>query len=52
MDRVIVFYHKDSDTMNIWFGNPEDEFICEEAEEGIILKKDKNVKTIGIEKLY
>jgi uncharacterized protein YuzE len=52
MDRVIVYYHKDSDTMNIWFGNPEDEFICEEAEEGIILKKDKNVKTIGIEKLY
>lgn len=52
MDKVIVYYHKDSDTMDIWFGNPEDEFICEEAGEGIILKKDKNGKTIGIEKLY
>ena len=52
MDRVIVYYHKDSDTMDIWFGNPEDEFMCEEAGEGIILKKDKNGKVIGIEKLY
>lgn len=52
MDKVLVHYHKDSDTMDIWFGNPEDEAICEEAGEGIILKKDKNGKTIGIEKLY
>ena len=52
MDKVVVYYHKNSDTMDIWFGNPEDEFICEEAGEGIILKKDKNGKTIGIEKLY
>jgi uncharacterized protein YuzE len=52
MDKVIVYYHKDSDTMDIWFGNPEDEFMCEEAGEGIILKKDKSGKTIGIEKLY
>jgi uncharacterized protein YuzE len=52
MDRVIVYYHKDSDTMDIWFGNPEEEFMCEEAGEGIILKKDRNGKVIGIEKLY
>lgn len=52
MDKVMVYYHKDSDTMDIWFGNPEDEVVCEEAGEGIILKKDKNGKTIGIEKLY
>lgn len=52
MGKVMVYYHKDSDTMDIWFGNPEDEVICEEAGEGIILKKDKNGKTIGIEKLY
>jgi uncharacterized protein YuzE len=52
MDKVVVYYHKDSDTLDVWFGNPEDEFMCEEAGEGIILKKDKNGKTIGIEKLY
>ena len=52
MDKVIVYYHKETDTMDIWFGNPEDEYICEEAGEGIIFKKNKNGKVIGIEKLY
>ena len=52
MDKVVVYYHKESDTLDIWFGNPEDEFMCEEAGEGIIFKKDKSGKTIGIEKLY
>lgn len=41
MDRVMVKYHKESDTMDIWFGNPEDEYICEETGEGVIFKKGK-----------
>ncbi|MBI5026154.1 MAG: DUF2283 domain-containing protein [Nitrospirae bacterium] len=52
MDKVVVYYHRDTDTMDIWFGNPEDESICEEAGEEIILKKNKDGKVIGIEKLY
>lgn len=52
MDRVIVYYHKESDTMDIWFGEPKDEFSCEEAGEGVILKKNKEGKVIGLEKLY
>ena len=52
MDKVIVYYHKETDTMDIWFGNPEDEYISEEAGEGIILKKNKDGRVIGIEKLY
>ncbi len=52
MEKVIVRYHKESDTLDIWFGNPKDEYLCEEAGEGIIFKKDKKGKIIGIEKLY
>jgi len=52
MDKVIVYYHKETDTMDIWFDDPGDEYICEEAGEGIILKKNKDGKVIGIEKLY
>ncbi len=52
MEKVVVYYHRDSDTLDIWFGNPDDESICEEAGEGIILKKNKDGKIIGIEKLY
>jgi len=52
MDKVIIHYHKQTDTMDIWFGNPTNEYLCEEVGEGVILKKDKNGKVIGIEKLY
>lgn len=52
MDKIVIYYHKESDTLDVWFGNPEEEYICEEAGEGIILKKDRNGKIIGFEKLY
>ncbi len=52
MDKVVVYYNRESDTMDIWFCNPEDETISEEAGDGVILKKDKDGKVIGIEKLY
>lgn len=52
MDKVTVYYHKELDTLDIWFGDPKDEYVCEEAGEGIIFKKDVNGKVIGIEKLY
>ncbi len=52
MEKVIIYYSKESDTMDIWFGNPEDEYISEEVREGLILKKNKKGTIIGIEKLY
>ena len=52
MEKVIIYYSKESDTMDIWFGNPEEEYISEEVGEGLILKKNKKGKIIGIEKLY
>lgn len=52
MEKVTVHYQKEADTLDIWFGNPDDEYISEEAGEGIILKKNKKGETIGIEKLY
>ena len=52
MEKVTIYYSKESDTMDIWFGNPEDECVSEEAGEGLILKKNKAGKIIGIEKLY
>lgn len=41
MDKVIVYYHKKSDTLDVWFGDPKDEHSCEEAGEGVILKKQR-----------
>jgi len=51
MDKMKIVFDKLGNTLDIWFGNPEDEVISEEVGDGIILKKDVNGKTIGIEKL-
>jgi len=52
MEKVAIYYSKESDTMDIWFGSPDDEYISEEVGEGLILKKDRQGKIIGVEKLY
>jgi uncharacterized protein YuzE len=50
MEKVKVFYNKETDTLDIWFDNPEEEYSCDEIGDGTILKKNKNGKIIGIEK--
>jgi len=52
MDKVKVFYNKETDTLDVWFDEPKNEVSCEEVGEGTILKKNKDGKVIGIEKLY
>lgn len=46
MGKINIHYNRESDTLDIWFGNPLDEAICEEAGEGIIFKKDKKKVTL------
>jgi len=50
--KLIVIHNREMETLDIWFDDPNKEVICEELGEGIILKKDKNNKVIGIEVLY
>ncbi len=52
MDQVKVFYDRKGSTLTVWFGNPHDEYICEETGEEVILMKDKNGRVIGFEKLH
>ena len=52
MEKVKVYYNKETDTLDIWFDNPEDEYSCDEVGEGTILKKNREGKVIGVEKLY
>ena len=51
MDKVKVFYDRDGNTLTVWFGEPKDEYICEETGEEVILIKDKGGHVIGFEKL-
>ena len=51
MADVKVVYDPDGETLTVWFGNPLDEFICEETGEEVILMKDRAGTVIGFEKL-
>jgi uncharacterized protein YuzE len=51
MGQVKVFYDRTGNTLTIWFGDPMNEYICEETGDEIILMKDNDGRVIGFEKL-
>jgi hypothetical protein len=52
MDPVKVFYDQRGSTLTVWFGDPQDEYVCEETGEEVILIKDRSGRVIGFEKLH
>jgi uncharacterized protein YuzE len=51
MAEVKVYYDKVGNTLTVWFGNPQDEYISEETGDEVILMKDNQGQVIGFEKL-
>ena len=51
MANVKVYYDRTGNTLTVWFGNPQDEHVCEETGEEVILMKDEGGRVIGFEKL-
>ena len=51
MAQVKVYYDETGNTLTVWFGNPQEEYVSEETGDEIILMKDKTGKVIGFEKL-
>ena len=51
MAHVKVFYDETGNTLTVWFGNPQDEHVCQETGDEVILMKDNSGKVIGFEKL-
>jgi uncharacterized protein YuzE len=51
MAEVRIHYDQEGNTLTVWFGNPQEEYICEETGEEVILMKDKSGRVIGFEKL-
>jgi uncharacterized protein YuzE len=49
--QVKVYYDREGNTLTVWFGNPKDEYICEETGEEVVLMKNKKGQVIGFEKL-
>lgn len=51
MAQVKVYYDQEGNTLTVWFGDSQDEYICEETGEEVILMKNKLGQVIGFEKL-
>ena len=51
MAQVKIFYDKEGSTLTVWFSDPEEEYVCEETGEEVVLMKNKSGRVIGFEKL-
>lgn len=51
MEQVKVFHDRTGNTLTVWFGSPQDEYVCEETGQEVILMKDRTGRVIGFEKL-
>ena len=51
MEQVKVFHDRRGNTLTVWFGDPQDEYVCEESGDEVVLMKDKAGRVIGFEKL-
>ena len=51
MAQVKVYYDQAGNSLTVWFGNPQDEYVCEETGDEVILMKDRSGQVIGFEKL-
>ena len=51
MDKVLIYWDREGNTLNVWFDEPKNEYICEETGDEVVLVKDKSGRVIGFEKL-
>jgi hypothetical protein len=51
MAQVKLFYDHEGNTLTVWFDNPQDEHICEETGDEVVLMKNRAGRVIGFEKL-
>jgi hypothetical protein len=51
MANVKVYVDRKGKTLTVWFGDPRDEYVCEETGEEIVLMKNRAGVVIGFEKL-
>jgi Protein of unknown function (DUF2283) len=51
MAQVKVYYDQVGNTLTVWFGDPQAEYLCEETGDEVVLMKNKAGQVIGFEKL-
>lgn len=51
MDKILIHWDTEGDTLNVWFDDPKKEHSCQETGDEVILAKDITGRVIGFEKL-
>jgi uncharacterized protein YuzE len=51
MEKLTVYYDREGNTLSVWFGDPKEESVCEEADDDMVLVKDSAGRVIGFERL-
>jgi len=51
MEKLTVYYDREGNTLSVWFDDPKKEHLCEEADDDVVLVKDKDGRVIGFERL-
>jgi len=51
MEQIKIFHDRTGNTLTVWFGNSQEEYVCEETGDEVILMKDQTGRVIGFEKL-
>ena len=51
MGRLKIIFDREASTLTVWFANPQDEHVCEETGDDVVLMKDSDGRVIGIERL-
>jgi hypothetical protein len=50
MDKVKVFYDREGNSLSVWFDDPAKEHFSEEADNDVVLIKDRRGRVIGFER--
>ena len=50
MAKVSIVYDRVGNTLDVWFTKPQ-KALCEEVGDGVILKKNKQGRVVGFEKI-
>lgn len=51
INNIKLYYDSVGKTLNVWFDDPNKEYVSEETGDDVILNKDKRGNVIGFEKL-
>ena len=51
MGRLKIILDREASTLTVWLGDPQEEHICEETGDEVVLMKDKDGHVIGFERL-